>query len=274
MATSARPIQSVSTLDLYNRWAKVSIYTSNLYSVSAYFLQVYDTDGNMLQSIDDLLLPGLLEQALRSVSPSPITVTEVGCGTGRNTSKLLSLPPSTVNIAEINALDLSPQMLDIAKSRCSSLTTQSAPTVSFHVFDALASDHASDIDRLHGKADIVLSTLVLEHLPIDAFFSTCASFLKSGGLLIVTNMHADMGKRSQAGFLDTDGDTKVQGESHNYETEEVVIAGRKAGFEIVGGGLTERGIEEGDLQTRAVGERGRKWVGCKVWFGGIFRYTG
>ncbi|EPE35058.1 S-adenosyl-L-methionine-dependent methyltransferase [Glarea lozoyensis ATCC 20868] len=228
----------------------------------------------MLQSIDDLLLPVLLEQALSSISSdSAITITEVGCGTGRNTSKLLSLPPSTVKIAEINALDLSPQMLDIAKSRYSSLITQSAPNVSFHVFDALAPDQGSDIDQLRGKADIVLSTLVLEHLPVDAFFTTCASFLKSSGLLIVTNMHAEMGKRSQAGFLDTDGDTKVQGESHNYETDEVIMAGRKAGFEILDGGLTERGIEESDLQTRAVGERGRKWVGCKVWFGGTFRYT-
>jgi SAM-dependent methyltransferase len=178
-----------------------------------------------------------------------------------------------VNISEINALDLSPQMLDIAKSRCSSLATESAPTVSFHVFNALSSLSGNEIERLRGKANIVLSTLVLEHLPVDVFFRTCASFIKPGGLLIVTNMHAEMGKRSQAGFVDNEGDMKVQGESFNYEIDEVVIAGREAGFEIVGEALKERGIDENDVRRGTVGKRGRKWVGCKVWFGGIFRYA-
>jgi SAM-dependent methyltransferase len=236
---------------------------------------VYDIDGNILQSIDDLLLPGLLDEAIALYSPSsPIVVTEVGCGTGRNTVKLLSVPQSKAEISAVNALDLSPQMLDIAKSRCSILDTQSACATSFYIFDALSSDHSRNVEQLRGKADVVISTLVLEHLPIDVFFQTCASFLKLNGLVILTNMHAEMGKRSQAGFLDTEGDMKVQGESFNYEIEQVVFAGRKAGFEIVGDGMKERGIEDDDVQGGVVGERGRKWVGCKVWFGGIFKFTG
>jgi SAM-dependent methyltransferase len=236
---------------------------------------VYDSDGNILQSIDDLLLSGLLEEAITfHSSTSPITITEVGCGTGRNTVKLLSIPQSKAEISAINALDLSPQMLDIAKSRCSTFNKQSVSATSFHVFDALSPDHVQDIEQLRGKANIVLSTLVLEHLPMDVFFQTCASFLKPNGLLILTNMHAEMGKRSQAGFLDTEGDMKIQGESFIYEVDQVVSAGREAGFETIGQSLKERGIEEGDIQTGVVGERGRKWLGCKVWFGGIFKYTG
>jgi ubiquinone/menaquinone biosynthesis C-methylase UbiE len=181
-------------------------------------LQVYDTDGNILQSIDDLLLPGLLEEAITLYSPtSPITITEVGCGTGRNTVKLLSIPQSKTEICVINALDLSPHMLDIAKSRCSTLSMQSGSATSFYVFDALSLDYGQEIEQLRRKADVVVSTLVLEHLPIDVFFQTCASFLKPNGLLILTNMHAEMGKRSQAGFLDAENDMKVQGESFLYE---------------------------------------------------------
>ena len=81
-------------------------------------MQVYDTDGNILQSIDDILLPPLLAKAFAQLSSnlSAIIITELGCGTGRNTVKLLS--SSSPTISSINALDLSPGMLSVAKERC------------------------------------------------------------------------------------------------------------------------------------------------------------
>lgn len=85
----------------------------------------------------------------------------------------------------------------------------------------------------------------------------------------MSNMHVEMGRKSQAGFLDTEEGMKVQGESFNYEVEEVVDAAEKEGFSILGE-MRERGVEKGDLGG-VVGERGEKWVGVKVWFGGVFK---
>lgn len=91
-------------------------------------------------------------------------------------------------------------------------------------------------------------------------------------MLVLSNMHAEMGGRSRAGFMDGDGKEKrkVQGESFLYEVGEVVEAGREEGFVVVGR-FEERGVEEEDLKQGRVGERGKKWVGCKVWFGGVMR---
>jgi len=39
------------------------------------------------------------------------------------------------------------------------------------------------------------------------------------------------------------------------------------------GEVGERGVEEVDLGV-VVGERGKKWVGVKVWFGFVMRFDG
>ncbi|TVY46374.1 putative methyltransferase, partial [Lachnellula occidentalis] len=248
---ASKPIHSIPTKDLYARWAKV-----------------YDSDGNILQSIDDALLPSLLTQAFSLVpssSSSPVTITELGTGTGRNTVKLLQ-PREGVKIETVNALDLSPEMLALAQSRCSSLVatststpaSASSPKVDFYEFDALQPSLFPEVQALEGKAELVLSTLVLEHLPLKIFFSTIKKLLnKEGGVLVMTNMHAEMGRLSRAGFTDTETEpgnvVKVQGDSFVYETEEVVKAGKEEGFEMVGE-MLERGVEEADVGV-VVGER-------------------
>jgi SAM-dependent methyltransferase len=267
MATPPRPILSVPNHELYNRWANV-----------------YDTDGNILQAIDETLLPALLSLAHKSLlttPSSPITIIELGCGTGRNTVKLLDPALSVGNkVKEMYALDFSPGMLEVAKKRCSNLLLSSKPTtitsdLNFLEFDALNPSSAPAVKELQGKADLVLSTLVLEHLPIDIFFSTLASFLKpsGGGYVVVTNMHAEMGRRGQAGFVDVETGIKVRGTSFNYEVEEVVEEGRKWGFELMGE-MGERAVREEDLEVGGLGERGRKWIGTKVWFGCVMRFVG
>ncbi|CZR62851.1 uncharacterized protein PAC_12748 [Phialocephala subalpina] len=261
-SSTPRPVQSVSNTELYNRWAKV-----------------YDTDGNILQAIDDALLPPLLDQAFQLLSSSsPISITELGCGTGRNTAKLL-LPSLTtiVPIKSITALDLSEGMLSVAKQRCESLlastastATSAPPTLNFHVFDALS---PSDLG-VEGSADLVLSTLVLEHLPIDTFFKAASSFLKPNGVLVVTNMHADMGRISQAGFVDPESGEKVRGTSFVYEIQEVLDEGRKWGFEVLGS-VGEREVGEKDIgEGKLLGPRGKKWVGVDVWFGLVMSLSG
>ncbi len=119
----------------------------------------------------------------------------------------------------------------------------------------------------------MLSTLVLEHLPINVFFRTVKDLLKAeDGYLVLTNMHAEMGRISQAGFVDEVTGEKIRGNSYAHGIQEVVEEGEKLGFSVVGD-VSERGIEEGDLGT-VVGERGKKWVGVRVWFGFIMRLGG
>jgi hypothetical protein len=118
------------------------------------------------------------------------------------------------------------------------------------------------------KADLIVSTLVLEHIPLAAFFTAASSLIKQGGRLLVTNMHHEMGEVSQAGFVDTRG-VKVRGESFAHGVQETVEEAGRCGF-VLEGDLLERGVGEADVAL--LGLRARKWVrGPKVWLGGIWR---
>jgi SAM-dependent methyltransferase len=224
------------------------------------------------------MLPALLNFVFTLLpSDLPITITELGCGTGRNTAKLLSPSSSSPQITSIAALDLSPGMLTVAKQRCETHLTANTsnvllapPAVEFHEFDALNPELSPVIKALEGKADLVMSTLVLEHLPLDVFFHTVKSFLKPGGYFLLTNMHADMGRISQAGFVDEVTGEKIRGHSFAHEISEAIEEGEKWGFEVIGE-VGERAIIEDDLGA-VVGERGKKWIGINVWFGFVMRF--
>lgn len=224
------------------------------------------------------MLPALLDNAFALLdSDCPITITEVGCGTSRNTVKLLSPSSSSLQITSIAALDLSAGMLAVAKQRCKDYLAANAsnslvasPLIGFHEFDALDPELSPEIKALGGKADLVLSTLVLEHLPLDVFFRTAKYFLKpKGGCVLLTNMHAEMGRISQAGFVDEVTGEKIRGHSYAHEISEAIEEGKKWGFEVVGE-VGERAIKEEDLGT-VVGQRGKKWININVWFGFIMR---
>ncbi|ELR03030.1 hypothetical protein GMDG_05881 [Pseudogymnoascus destructans 20631-21] len=154
----------------------------------------------------------------KATSSSTLEPTELGCGTGRNTAKLL-LPPSSTKISSIHALDRSPSMLDIARQRCSAITADSTTSISsteFHVFDA-PSDTAPPEEAC--GADAVLSALVLEHLAPAVFFGSVKKLLaKERGHLLVTNMHEEMGRGDRRGLY-----------SIEEVVEEVVEEGRKMG---------------------------------------------
>jgi SAM-dependent methyltransferase len=245
--------------------------------------QVYDTDGNILQAIDDALLARLLLPLLTRLASAgtPLTITELGAGTGRNTVKLLE-HSSTTSIAHINALDLSPAMLSRAQERCETYLSANprltSPKLSFYEFNALDPEDFPEVRSVNGRADVILSTLVLEHLPLSTFFSSARSFLKSAslsaGYLVLTNMHAEMGRLGQAGFVDELTGRKIRGTSYVYEVDEVLAEGRRYGF-VLEGDVVERAVAENDVgEGRLLGERGRKWIDVKVWFGMVMRLEG
>jgi hypothetical protein len=172
-------------------------------------------------------------------------------------------------------------MLRIAKQRCSSsgdvpgasatTETETRPLAVFYNFDAMGD---AVPPAAAAGADGVMSTLVLEHVPLAAFFGAVRALLQGGpaarpGYLLLTNMHAEMGAVGQAGFVDARTGRKLRGVSFAYSVAEVLHEAARQGFVVVGE-VKERAVEVADLPV--VGERGRKWVGCKVWFGCVFRY--
>lgn len=232
------PIRYLPTTTAYNLWASI-----------------YDTDNNFLQVLDTLEMKTLLPTLLTQISaPPPWTLIDLGCGTGRNTAALLAVPD-----ARVVGLDASPQMLEVARSRLD------PSRLTLDVFDLLATPPP----RLQAHA--VISTLVLEHLPIPSFFRATARLLRPGGHLLVTNMHSKMGAISQAGFMDPRTGEKVRPTSYAHRVEDVVSGARECGFEVVGE-VREREVDA-QLSER-LGPRAKKWVGVTVWFGVVFSLTG
>ena len=243
-ATKA-PVKYLDTAAAYDLWS-----------------EVYDTDNNFLQALDTVQMQVLLPRLVAAMTlPAPWKLVDLGCGTGRNTLNLLSIP----SVSRIAGYDLSPKMLEIARRRVAD--TSHTKAVEFEVYDALGSDAGVQAEGV--RADAVISTLVLEHLPVDVFFGQASRMLKSSGLLLVTNMHSEMGGISQAGFVDPRTGEKIRPvASYAHTVAETVEAAEKFGLEVVGQ-VEERMVGEEDWE--GYGLRAKKWVGVRVWYGGLFR---
>ncbi|KAI8630544.1 cyclopropane-fatty-acyl-phospholipid synthase [Xylariaceae sp. FL1651] len=268
-------IRYLPTNEAYDRWA-----------------EYYDTDGNFLQAMDDVELKTLFPRFLASISsPRPWRIVDMGCGTGRNTSLLLGVPE-----AEVIALDASKGMLEAAKSRLlsSSLTPEvvemqngtaksrplaysplsNQPNIRFEIFDMLATS-SSPVSVEPYTADAIISTLVVEHIPLPTFFAHVSQLLRPGGVLLLTNMHAHMGGISQAGFVDILTGEKIRPTSYAHTVEDTVLEAQRWGLEVEsngdGTGISERIVTEDMIEK--LGLRSQKWIGITCWFGGLFRKT-
>ncbi|KAJ5789860.1 uncharacterized protein N7518_006871 [Penicillium psychrosexuale] len=270
--------QYIDTVEAYDKWA-----------------EVYDTDGNFLQRLDTIemrsLLPQFIDRVSQRFQPTDTetettrpSLVDLGCGTGRNTIQLLTAL-STANKAtsfSVIGLDASRGMLDVARTATGRYTAENAAQthVELGILDLLQ----PEVSRTQLPASLyapgavgVISTLVLEHIPLGRFFAAAAGIMRSGAYLLVTNMHAEMGMRSQAGFTDERG-VKVRPTSYCHAIPDVLDAAREAGFEVVevvgagADGVVVRGVDDqlGDV----LGARAKKWVGVRVWFGVCFVKTG
>lgn len=113
-------------------------------------------------------------------------------------------------------------------------------------------------------ADAVISTLVLEHLPLATFFGTMAAMLNSSGYLLVSSAHPDMGAMSEAAFEDPSTGDRIWGTSHVYTIGETITEAKKARFELLE--LRDKVAEE-DMR----GARGGGWKGVMCWLGLVFK---
>ncbi|KAL4915920.1 S-adenosyl-L-methionine-dependent methyltransferase [Aspergillus aurantiobrunneus] len=264
-------IEYVQTVEAYNKWA-----------------EVYDTDGNFLQALDTIEMRDLLPRFVALVQAQAQTEVEsnkgekvlklvdLGCGTGRNTQQLANTAPG---YAQIIGLDASPGMLEVAGKTLRGLGAGNRVTLG--VYDLLSPSESVTVslpgslrDQLGSGASGVISTLVLEHIPADKFFEGAARLIRPGGYFLVTNMHAEMGSISQAGFVDVKTGMKIRPTSYAHEVSDVVAAAERVGFEVVAldeGGERLRARRVDEAMVEGLGGRARKWVGVTVWFAVCFR---
>ncbi|KAJ5135475.1 uncharacterized protein N7515_004753 [Penicillium bovifimosum] len=199
-SATSQPTRYVDTVEAYDNWA-----------------EVYDTDGNFLQRLDTIemqtLLPNIINLIDNQFKPTPNSpphpiILDLGCGTGRNTMSLLSAL-YTANRADrfsVVGLDASRGMLEVARTavgeyvkKTAAMSDTPASAVELGILDLLQPDLRLPGSLCAERAAGVISTLVLEHIPLERFFAAAAGLIRTGGYLLVTNMHAEMGRRSQAG---------------------------------------------------------------------------
>ncbi|KAF3909356.1 hypothetical protein AA313_de0200356 [Arthrobotrys entomopaga] len=256
MEPAASAAHHLPTMDAYDLWATV-----------------YDTDGNVLQQLDDIYVDTYLPPLISASSSTgvPPVVAELGCGTGRNTIKLARLG------AKVLAVDNSKGMLEKLEEKLRKTGFESQVRVytqdlsqNPHDLEGKPSKFKEVIGREHsGGVDGVLSTLVIEHLDIDVFFTVAKSILKPEGWIFLTNMHADMGLLSSAGFVDLKTGKKIKPVSINHLESEILEAAGRYGFELVGK-VSEDGPRDAE-HAKQFGKRADKWIGVKMHIGMILR---
>lgn len=234
----------------------------------------YDTDGNFLQAVDDIQTRAMIPELVRHIEGAvgkekgQASILDFGCGTGRTTLKLLQ--QDWTRAPKIQGWDSNEAMLQGAREKCEAARKKTGKAISSLDFqqadflhpDKLPSGTSSSFDGL-------VSTLVLEHIPMETYWKCVSKLLKPGGFGLVTNMHPDMGAKSVAGFDDEKG-VRLRGTSFVHGFEETVEAAKAVGMEVVGE-VVEVTVSEDMLRSGAVGERGRKWIGTKVGYGFLFR---
>ena len=166
---------------------------------------------------------------------------DLGCGTGRHALWLAA------HGAAVTAVDFSEGMLAAARRK------PGAEAIRFLVHDLTTPLPLSD-----GAFDVVVSGLLLEHLPdLGGFFREARRVLRAGGRAVFSAMHPAMFLRgTQARFTDPESQEVIQPGSYPHQIADFVTAALGAGLRI--DGLDERSA---DAALAARFPRAEKYVG-------------
>lgn len=122
------------------------------------------------------------------VEVDPVVVVELGCGTGALTIPIAERLPGS----RVVGVDGDPEVLALAQAKPGSDAIEWVETL------------ADDVELEDGDADVVVTSLLLHHLPLANKRSTLAEarrILRPGGRLIVADWGAPQDLFASAGFL-------------------------------------------------------------------------
>lgn len=251
---TAPSINSVSTIEIYDRWAES--YDA-LASPKGITIQTLDNDELVTFLPEFLSLLGA-QQPSASTPDHQLRIVDFGCGTGRNTFKLLGVSHVT-----IVGLDASPRMLDIARVRYAQIPDeQKNVQVVLEVYDALAAAEAPACAR---KANGVISTCVMQHLPLEAFFDSVKAMVLPGGYVLITDSHPDLNNLVQINYTDPQTGEKLWGTSYVHEIATTIETAAQWGFDLVGS------VRERNGSENMVGALAGNWAVVKCWYGMVLR---
>lgn len=183
----------------------------------------YDSNINKTRDLEAVAL----REILAGISFN--SCLEMGCGTGKNTSWLMTK-------AEIvTATDLSAEMLNKAKEKIE------AANVNFVQADMLEDWHF--IDR---KYELVSFSLVLEHIEnLEPVFANAFNALENHGYMYIGELHPfKQYTGSKARYTSSEGEQVL--DCFNHPISDFVMAAKKNGFEIVD---VHEYFDDGDRST-------------------------
>jgi ubiquinone/menaquinone biosynthesis C-methylase UbiE len=124
---------------------------------------------------------------LRHVPDGCQNALEIGCGTGAFARRLVE------RASHVVALDLSPEMIRVARSRSAEFTN-----LEFHVADAISWGFPA------AHFDCIATIATLHHLPLREMILQMKGAVKPGGVLIVLDLfEPERNLFTAAGWLDT-----------------------------------------------------------------------
>ena len=121
---------------------------------------------------------------LRHLPPHFDSALDIGCGTGAFSRRLAE------RCDHILALDLSPQMIQLARERSSQQSN-----IVFEIADVMTREFASE------QFDCIASIATLHHLPFDAILAKMKRALKPNSTLLVLDLFQDQGWSDPSNLL-------------------------------------------------------------------------
>jgi ubiquinone/menaquinone biosynthesis C-methylase UbiE len=188
-------LEIVPTREGYERWAPH-----------------YDGYDNALIVLEEPIVTAMLGEV------AGLRVADVGCGTGRHALRMAQ------SGASVTGLDFSPGMLAVLRSK------QPPPSLRL-----VEHDLRRALPLATRECDLVLCSLVLEHLPdLRSIMREFARIARPGGRIVLADFHPEMFRRGlHARFRAGNDADKVQIEGIDHTISDYVMAILDAGLQIV-----------------------------------------
>jgi len=183
----------------------------------------YDTNINRTRDLE----ASALQETLAGIEFE--TCLEIGCGTGKNTTWLLTKAKA------ITAVDLSTEMLAKAKEKINN------DKVNF-----IQADILQDWDFVTPKYELISFSLVLEHIEnLEPVFEKASEVIADGGYIYIGELHPFKQYNGSKARYDTDEGEQVVS-CFNHHISDFTQAAKKYGFTIM---LINEYFDEGDRNT-------------------------